>query len=225
LPELKIKPRLSFRQKYQFWLYLFTAFLILQLPIISVPFKWLESYFHEISHGISALVTGGTILQIQLFPNGAGLCTTRGGLSFVISFMGYAGAIFWGTLIYAIASVHQRIAQVFSGLVICLLILSLVFWVRDILSFIIVTVLLVIFVAQFKLPKSNYLQMALKLTGILVLVNSLYSPWYLIDGRSLGDGAALAELTMIPEFIWVLIWSLLGLLSLVILAKKSPSTH
>jgi len=67
--------------------------------------------------------------------------------------------------------------------------------------------------------------MALKLTGILVLVNSLYSPWYLIDGRSLGDGAALAELTMIPEFIWVLIWSLLGLLSLVILAKKSPSTH
>jgi len=150
LPELKIKPRLSFRQKYQFWLYLFTAFLILQLPIISVPFKWLESYFHEISHGISALVTGGTILQIQLFPNGAGLCTTRGGLSFVISFMGYAGAIFWGTLIYAIASVHQRIAQVFSGLVICLLILSLVFWVRDILSFIIVTVLLVIFVAQFK---------------------------------------------------------------------------
>jgi len=225
LPELKIKPRLSFRQKYQFWLYLFTAFLILQLPIISVPFKWLESYFHEISHGISALVTGGTIVQIQLFPNGAGLCTTRGGLSFVISFMGYAGAIFWGTLIYAIASVHQRIAQVFSGLVICLLILSLVFWVRDILSFIIVTVLLVIFVAQFKLPKSNYLQMALKLTGILVLVNSLYSPWYLIDGRSLGDGAALAELTMIPEFIWVLIWSLLGLLSLVILAKKSPSTH
>jgi len=221
LPELQIQPRPSIRQKYQFWFYLFTAFLILQLPIISVPFKWLESYFHEISHGISALVTGGTIVKIQLFPNGAGLCTTHGGLNFLISFMGYAGAIFWGTLIYAIASVHQRIAHIFSGLVICLLVLTLLFWVRDILSFFIVSVLLVIFVAQFKLPKSSYLQVALKLTGTLVLVNSLYSPWYLIDGRSLGDGAALAELTMIPEFIWVFIWSLLGILSLVMLAKRT----
>ncbi|MFT5757310.1 MAG: hypothetical protein ACI9LM_002039 [Alteromonadaceae bacterium] len=221
MPELQSKPDRSFRQKYQFWLYLIAAFLILQLPIISVPFKWLESYFHEISHGLSALLTGGSIVQIQLFPNGAGLCTTHGGLNFVISFMGYAGAIFWGALIYAIASVHHRIAQVLSGLVIGLFILSLVFWVRDILSFVIVTILLAIFIAQFKLPKSYYLQVALKLTGFLVLVNSLYSPWYLIDGRSLGDGAALAQLTMIPEFIWVFIWSALGVSSLVLLAKRS----
>jgi hypothetical protein len=221
LPELNNNPARSFRQKYQFWLYLLTAFLILQLPIISVPFKWLESYFHEISHGLSALITGGSIVQIQLFPNGAGLCTTRGGLNFVISFMGYTGAIFWGALIYSIASVHQRIAQIFSGLVICLFLVSLLFWIRDILSFVIVVILLVIFITQFKLPKSYYLQVALKLTGILVLVNSLYSPWYLIDGRSLGDGAALAQLTMIPEFIWVFVWSSLGLLSLVFLAKRS----
>jgi len=221
LPELQIKPDRSFRQKYQFWFYLIAAFLILQLPIISVPFKWLESYFHEISHGLSALVTGGSIVQIQLFPNGSGLCTTRGGLNFLISFMGYAGAIFWGALIYSIASVHQRIAKIFSGLVICLFIVSLLFWIRDILSFVIVTILLSIFIAQFKLPKSHYLQVALKLTGILVLVNSLYSPWYLIDGRSLGDGAALAQLTMIPEFIWVFIWSIIGISSLVLLAKKS----
>ncbi|NQZ81021.1 MAG: M50 family metallopeptidase [Colwellia sp.] len=225
MPELQSTKAISFRQKYHFWLYLLAAFFILQIPIISVPFKWLESYFHEISHGLSALLTGGSIVQIQLFPNGAGLCTTRGGLNFVISFMGYAGAIFWGMIIYSIASVHHRLAQLFSGLVICLFIISLLFWVRDLLSFIIVTILLAIFIAQFKLPKSHYLQIALKLTGVLVLVNSLYSPWYLIDGRSIGDGAALAQLTLIPEFIWVLVWSVLGIVSLVVLAKKSSSTY
>ena len=60
----------------------------MQIPIISIPFKWLDSYFHEISHGIAALVTGGEIIRIQLFTNGAGLCTTRGGSAFFISFFG-----------------------------------------------------------------------------------------------------------------------------------------
>ena len=118
----------SFWQKYQFYLLLIIAVFVRQLPFVSIPLNWLESYFHEISHGIAALVTGGSIVKIELFTNGAGLCTTQGGFTFLISFLGYAGATFWGWTIYRVASAHQRAAaQIFSGVMLLLLVSSVGF--------------------------------------------------------------------------------------------------
>ncbi len=215
------KAPLSFSQKYQFWLILVTAVIILQLPFISIPFKWLESYFHEISHGLTALLTGGSIIKIQLFPNGAGLCTTRGGSAFFISLMGYGGAILWGCLLYFLASTHQKIAQVFSVLLVILLACSILLWVRDLLTLFIVLVLLCLVLAQLKYSSQQYLQKLLQLTGLLVLINSLMSPLYLLDGQARGDGAALAELTYVPEIIWVVIWFTTALFATYRLSKMS----
>jgi len=212
---------ISFTEKYRFWLILFSALIISQIPLISIPFKWLESYFHEISHGLAALVTGGTIVKIQLFPNGAGLCTTRGGMNFLISFMGYSGAALWGMGIYFVASMHQRIAQILSGIIALLLVTTLIFWARDILTFIIIAVLLAVVLLKFKYSKLSYLQLSLQITGALILLNSVKSPWYLVDGRNLGDGAALSQLTGIPEIIWVFVWFTIGIGGIVFLAKTS----
>ncbi len=60
----------------------------------------------------------------------------------------------------------------------------------------------------------QYLQMLVKFFGLSILLNSLLSPTYLFDGRSLGDGAALATMTFIPEFIWVIIWCGLAIMAL-----------
>ncbi|MBA6233021.1 MULTISPECIES: M50 family metallopeptidase [unclassified Colwellia] len=212
---------LPFSTKYRFWLILCAALILSQIPIISIPFKWLESYFHEISHGLAALFTGGSIVQIQLFSNGAGLCTTRGGMSFLISFMGYAGAALWGMGIYYIATMHQRIAQILSGIIALLLLTTLVFWARDLLTLLIITALLALVVLKFKYSKLSYLQISLQITGALILLNSVKSPWYLIDGRNIGDGAALSQLTGIPEFLWVIVWFSIGVGGIVWLARTS----
>lgn len=203
----------SFWQKYQLYFLLLAAIIVRQIPIVSLPLNWLESYFHEISHGIAALLTGGQIISIQLFANGAGLCTTQGGISFVISFFGYAGATLWGWLVFTIANSHQRTAQIFSAVMLCLLVLSILFWVRDLLTIIIVSSLAVMFFITIKLRRLYYLQLLVKFFGLTILLNSLLSPTYLFDGRSLGDGAALAALTLVPEFIWVLIWCGLAILA------------
>ena len=215
----------SFWQKYQLYFLLIAAIIIRQIPIVSIPLNWLESYFHEISHGIAALVTGGEIMRIQLFANGAGLCTTRGGLSFVISFFGYAGATFWGWLLFKLANSHQRTAQVVSGLMIVLLLASLIF-ARDLLTIIIISSLAVMFVFTIKMRQLYTLQLLLKFFGLSILLNSLFSPTYLFDGRDLGDGAALASMTMVPELVWVLLWCVLAaaaLYSLIKMNKKSYS--
>ena len=211
----------SFWKKYHFFILLFSAILIKQLPLVSIPFNWLESYFHEVSHGIAAILTGGNVLRIQLFANGAGLCTTQGGIGFIITFAGYAGASLWGWGIYKLAGAHQKVAQGFSVLIFILLISSLVFWGRDVLTWIILGVLAALFLLTIKLQKLHYLQRLMQLFGLLILLNSLSSPSYLLDGRHLGDGAALASMTFIPEIIWVLIWFLIALFALYSLYKTA----
>jgi hypothetical protein len=207
--------------KYHFFILLFVAIVIKQLPLVSIPFNWLESYFHEVSHGIAAMLTGGEVLRIQLFTNGAGLCTTQGGISFVISFAGYAGATLCGWGIYKLASAHKKIAQIFSISLFLLLLSSIVFWGRDLLTWFILGVLACLFLLTIKLHKTYYLQRLMQLIGLLILLNSLSSPSYLLDGRHLGDGAALASITYIPELIWVFIWFSIALLALYSLYKTA----
>jgi hypothetical protein len=212
--------RTSFSNKYRFFLLLSIAVIISYIPIISLPFNWLESFFHELSHGLAALLTGGKIISIQLFPNGAGLCTTQGGSRFVISFMGYTGAIFWGALIYLLAWLNKKAVQVVSLAILLLLALSVLFWVRDVLTIILVSVLMGLFFLKWKID-IKYLSVLMQLTGLLILLNAVLSPLHLIDGRHIGDGASLALLTGIPEIIWVVIWSLLGSFVLFKLGKRS----
>ena len=218
----------SFFTRYQFWFLLVLACFCRNLPIVSIPFNWLESYFHEISHGIAAILTGGEILRIQLFLNGAGLCTSQGGVRFVTSFMGYAGASLWGALIYALASMNQKLTRVISSVIIGLLLLSCVLWTKDLLTLIILITLVLLFSFKLTLSDNRFAQKALQLIGLTVLLNAFMSPFYLLDGRALGDGASLAELTFIPEIVWVLIWSAFSgvlLFKLASLHKSKKEKH
>lgn len=87
---------------------LVVALLITRIPYLSVPFKWLESYFHELSHGIATIISSGVVSHIQLFPNGAGFCFSQGGSPMLIGFAGYFGAACWGYLIYLLATWPKR---------------------------------------------------------------------------------------------------------------------
>jgi peptidase M50B-like protein len=209
----------SFFTKYQFWILLLIALICRNIPLISLPFNWLESYFHEISHGIAAVLSGGKIIQIELFLDGAGLCTTQGGIRFFTSFMGYTGAALWGAAVYRLASVHYKTAKVLCGFIILLLVVSCLLWVRDLLTFFIISVLIMLFLLKFKLDGNLVFQRILQLIGLTVLLNAVMSPLYLLDGKTQGDGATLANVTYIPELVWVVIWMIIGVLLLIYSAK------
>ncbi|REL26447.1 M50 family peptidase [Thalassotalea euphylliae] len=211
----------SFFYRHRFWLLLLAAATLRHLPIVSLPFNWLESYFHEISHGLAAIIAGGKIIQIELFPNGAGLCTTQGGSRLLTAFMGYSGAAIWGAAIYSLSSVNQRVTQLVTASILILLVLSCIFWVRDILTLIILAVLIALFALKVKFYRHPWLNVSVQLVGLTVLLNALFSPLYLIDGRHRGDGATLAGLTGMPEILWVAIWLVIAVVLLYRLAKQS----
>ncbi|MDO6427856.1 M50 family metallopeptidase [Thalassotalea sp. 1_MG-2023] len=216
-------PNVSFFQRYQLIFVFLIAFFVVEIPFISIPLKWFESYFHELSHGLAALITGGSIVSIQLNLDGSGLCTTQGGSRLLISFMGYAGASLFGFGLVKVSTMHQTLMKVFIGVLSVVIAISLLLWAKNLLTVVIILFLWIFVTLKLFYFKKVYLPFLFQLTGATVVLNSIKSPLYLFDGRSLGDGAALAQLTFIPEFIWVVIWSVLGMMTTYLLIKSQVS--
>lgn len=198
-----------------------TAFFLSYIPLANLPFSWMQTYFHEISHGIAAILTGGSVMSIELHLLGSGLCTTVGGGRFIVVFSGYFGAALWGAFIYTMVdNVSKKRAVSIAGIMIGMIALSALFWGRDLITLLIMGMMIVPFVMILKTRSQFLVKYFLQFLGIYILLDSIKAPLHLIDGRSYGDGDTLSKLTGIPEIIWVFVWLCIGLGALNILWKQ-----
>lgn len=200
------------RTNISFLLLVGMAFLFSFLPIINAPFMWITVFLHETSHGVAALLTGGTIEKIELHLIGSGLCYTRGGIRFIILNAGYIGTVIWGFIIYEMADeISAKNTNLLAIFFSTLITISAIFYGRDIITWGILFVLFSLFVSILKLQDSFLMKLALKFIGIYVLLDSVRAPLYLIDGRHYGDGAKLSDVTGIPEMFWIILWLAIGI--------------
>ncbi len=81
--------------------------LILWLLPIPNPVKLLAVTFHEMSHGIAALLTGGRVFGFAIVPAGAGVTMGIGGNMFLILIAGYIGSCLWGAALYYVSCKWQ----------------------------------------------------------------------------------------------------------------------
>lgn len=196
------------------------AFVLSYIPLIHVPFTWLMTFFHEISHGLAAALSGGSIVKISLHLTGSGLCYTTGGSRFLILQAGYIGAVACGVLIYEMADeISHRYINIMVLFIASLIVGVALFYARDPITWVILSILLALFIAVSKLHRARWMKLSLKFMGVYILLDAVRAPLYLIDGRDLGDAAGLSNITGIPEIIWVLLWLALGLSGLIYLWK------
>jgi hypothetical protein len=186
---------------------------LLQSTRLSWPLRWAETFYHEISHGLVAWLTGGKVVRLQLHWRGGGACTTQGGSRFFTLLAGYMGAALWGALLFLIgANLGEDLAHAWLLIELTVLALALLFWAKDIITIIILLVLAAVYGAAWYLPPEFGLAYVLQVVGIFVMMNALAAPFHLIDGQHVGDGAALADLTVvIPEGLWVVWWIVFAL--------------
>ncbi len=188
------------------------ALLLAQIPIVHWPFAWLETFFHELSHGLTAILTGGEIIRIELHLRGSGLCYTRGGWPFLVLLSGYSGAVLWGGGIYLAArGISWRSASLLLAILVGILTVSTLLWVRDLVTLGIIIVFLLILTFQWRFRSTPVLQWLLKFSGLYVVLDAVRSPLALLDVKHVGDGAKLATQTGVPEIIWVGLWFSFGL--------------
>ncbi len=82
------------------------------------PVKLLAVTFHELSHALAGLLTGGRVFGFAIAPRGSGVTLGLGGNMFLILIAGYIGSCLWGVFLYYLTTKWKPIA--------CLLALELV---------------------------------------------------------------------------------------------------
>lgn len=209
-----------------FLLELLAALLLKSLPLVHLPFDWFQTFFHELSHGLAALLTGGGIIAIRIAADTSGSCLSSGGIPLVILFAGYAGGALWGYLIYL--SVSAKHAKQIALSLALLVVLVGVLWVRDWETPLILLTITALFMAAYRYANRTWVHRFVAFVGLYVLIEAFRSPFYLIDGERKGDGSALAQLTFLPEFVWILLWILIagGLIARLFLhSARTPGTQ
>jgi hypothetical protein len=99
------------------------------LPIPN-PIKVLAVTFHELSHAVVAILTGGRVFGFAISPSGAGATFGTGGNFFLILIAGYIGSVLFGALLYRL-SVRWRPVTCILTLEVFILASGLMGWLNE----------------------------------------------------------------------------------------------
>ncbi len=86
---------------------LFLIFIVITLlwnTLAMYPLKIFVVFMHEVSHGLTAIATGGSIVEIEINPQQGGHAVTKGGSRFWTLSAGYLGSLLWGGVILLLAA-------------------------------------------------------------------------------------------------------------------------
>ena len=191
-------------------------------PYVHRPLGWFETLFHESSHAIAALATGGRADRLELSFDGSGLMWTAGGWGPVVSFAGYAGAICWGSLLYLVASAAPPAAArkvAFALAAACAA--ETVLWLSwDPVTLAIMAMAGGTFSLLLWKRAAGVARSALRMVGAYVLVSGIRSPTYILAaGGAHNDASALRDQLLFPEWFWVGAWCVMGLAATVIVYR------
>lgn len=195
--------------------------------IFVYPLKMLVVFFHEMSHGLAAIVTGGSIERIELSPQQGGTCYTRGGFRPLVIAAGYLGSLAWGGTILVLAA-RTRHDKLIMGALGVILLGSAIWWVRPLISFAFGFVFAfgaVMTVAGSLLPE-KFNDVLLKVIG---LTSCFYAIWDIksdaID-RNIpsSDASKFGDLLFLNSTIVGVVWIIISLVATVFFLRMA-ATH
>ena len=179
---------------------------------ILYPLKLLVVFFHEFSHCLATLLTGGRVEEIVIVKEQGGYAVSVGGNPFITMSAGYLGSILFGAALYMVtaASTKDRLIMSLMGLCICLITLL---FVRNLFGFIFCMSTGVVMILSGKYLSHQINDLILRL---IALTNMLYVPLDIYSdtiARSYlpSDAQMLAQQFGGSTLIWGTLWIILSL--------------
>lgn len=193
---------------------------------ILYPFTILATWFHEMGHGLMALMLGGNFQKLQIFSNGSGVAT-------------YSISSSWGSIGPALVAAAGPMGPPIAGAVLILasrsfktaslslkilggfLLFSTLVWVRSWFGLIAVPLLgLIILAIAIKTPR--WVQgFAIQFLGVQACVSTYHQLNYLFSysagSLGLSDTAQMERYLFLPYWFW---GGLMAIASLVILVQS-----
>jgi hypothetical protein len=197
------------------------AALLLWGTFVVYPFRLFVVFLHEISHGIAAVLTGGSIVRIGLSFDEGGVCITRGGWRLLILNAGYLGSLLWGALFLLLGARRTRARSVIGAVGVFTLVMTLAY-VRTWFGFfygLATGLVLVAVAAKLKPAVSETLLAAIGATSVLYAIWDVAAD-VLVAHSGQSDASALARLTGLPAILWGAAWIAFSAAVLVSVARR-----
>lgn len=205
-----------------FALALGAVWLLWDSPVL-YPLKLLVVLFHEVSHALASVATGGEIREIAVTAHQGGWCECPGGNAFLTLSAGYLGSLAWGALLVESATGSRRIRRgVLAGLGLLLAALTLAYVRRPL------TVLLGLAAGGGLLWASLRLRPA-GTRWVLAALGTVSCLYALLDVKSdvldrpgsPSDAAELAGVTGVPAPVWGALWILVSAVVVAMLLRRA----
>ena len=104
-------------------------FVLWGFPVI-YPLKLLVVFFHESSHALATILTGGKVQEMVVNAKAGGHVLSQGGNRFLSLNAGYLGSLIWGMVIYTFAA-STRLDRPFMAFLGVAIVLITLFYVRN----------------------------------------------------------------------------------------------
>lgn len=194
----------------------FAALWLLWPTVWVYPLKIFVVFLHELSHGLVALATGGSIESISLDWREGGETVSRGGSAFLTLSAGYLGSLAWG--LGLLATARARRPGIPRGTLLGLGVLMVAvtaLYVRGgfgLVFGILFGSALLVAGRWFPLAVARVTLTALGLTSALYALLDIRSD--IIDRPGApSDALFLAHMTGVPALVWGVVWGGLALVA------------
>ena len=193
--------------------------------LVLYPFTILATWFHEMGHGLAAMLVGGSFEHLVIYPNGSGYAQSLFPADRIfltdayVAACGPLGPAAAGSMLI-LSSRKAKATRIALALLGAALILSTVIWVRSLTGWIVLPALgLVILAIALRAPE-RIQHFAIQLLGVQACISVWRQFGYLfstggVGPGSLSDTAAIAEVLLLPYWVWGAIISALTVLMLV----------
>lgn len=203
---------MTFFKRYIALILIFLVISFLWGTLVLYPLKIFVVFMHEVSHGLAAYLTGGSIVEIQINSQQGGHALTRGGNTFMILTAGYLGSLIWGGIILLMAA-RTHFDKAISVLIGIGMVGITIGFGSDMFTYIFGVgfgVVLITFGLFLPEVANDWILRVIGITSCLYAILDIKSD--ILDRSHLrSDARMLAELTHLPTLFWGIVWIVIAI--------------
>lgn len=180
---------------------------------VMYPFEIITTFLHEISHAFGFLLTGGSVIEMNVHPDSSGSLPGYGGSKFFIFSSGYIGSCIFGALLYLSAAKTDLDRWILAFFGVAILGLTIIFRGNEFALIAgVITAIVSLILAKFA-PKvlCDYLIRFIGLTSMLFPVYDVYQG-VVKNPQLRTDAAMLAESVGGSTVMWGWLWIIVSIL-------------
>lgn len=198
---------------------IFSAILLWNTFLI-FPIKLIVVTLHEISHGLAAILTGGSVITLDIGLDLGGVCITENGNQIVIASSGYLGSFLFGCAIFY-SSYNEKYGK---WILLSIAIMTLLFVINKATNstFILILILLlsILVIMYYFIPKVIF-EYSIKSIGLISCMYVIVDIKEDLLSKSTitSDAIILENLTGINSNLLAIFWLIISLIGIVMLLR------